>query len=94
MTNSLIQYNNIHETGEGLLLCGAQFNSGVIRYNLIQDCSTSYDYYSIGSGYFQIYNNIFYRSKDGNGTNNFDPWGGGNAAYFNNVFYDGKKTGI
>lgn len=94
VTNSLIQYNYIHEAGEGLLLCGVQFNSGVIRYNLIQDCSTSYVHYSMGSGYFQIYNNIFYRSKDGNGTNNFDPWGGGNVAYFNNVFYDGKKQGF
>ena len=94
VTNSLIQYNYIHEAGEGLLLCGVQFNSGVIRYNLIQDCSTSYVHYSMGSGYFQIYNNIFYRSKDGNGSNNFDPWGGGNVAYFNNVFYDGKKQGF
>ena len=28
----------------------------------------------MGSGYFQTYNNVFYRSADGNGTNNFDPW--------------------
>ncbi|WP_320930697.1 bacterial Ig-like domain-containing protein [Hungatella sp.] len=94
VTNALIQYNYIHEAGEGFLLCGVQFNSGVIRYNLVQDCSTSYVHYSMGSGYFQIYNNIFYRSKDGNGTNRFDPWGGGNVAYFNNVFYDGKKQGF
>lgn len=36
MTNALIQYNYIHDTGEGLLLCGVEFNSGVIRYNLIR----------------------------------------------------------
>lgn len=94
VTNALIQYNYIHEAGEGFLLCGVQFNSGVIRYNLVQDCSSSYVHYSMGSGYFQIYNNIFYRSKDGNGTNNFDPWGGGSASYFNNVFYDGKEQGF
>lgn len=93
-TNALIQYNYIHDCGEGLLLCGVQFNSGVIRYNLIQDCGRSYVHYSMGSGYFQIYNNVFYRSADGNGTNNFDPWGGGKATYFNNVFYDGKKQGF
>lgn len=93
-TNALIQYNYIHDCGEGLLLCGVQYNSGVIRYNLIQDCGRSYIHYSMGSGYFQIYNNIFYRSADGNGTNNFDPWGGGKASYFNNVFYDGKKQGF
>ncbi len=93
-TNALIQYNYIHDCGEGLLLCGVQFNSGVIRYNLIQDCGRSYIHYSMGSGYFQIYNNVFYRSADGNGTNNFDPWGGGKASYFNNVFYDGKKQGF
>ena len=93
-TNALIQYNYIHDCGEGLLLCGVQYNSGVIRYNLIQDCGRSYIHYSMGSGYFQIYNNVFYRSADGNGTNNFDPWGGGKASYFNNVFYDGKKQGF
>ena len=93
-TNALIQYNYIHDCGEGLLLCGVQYNSGVIRYNLIQDCGRSYIHYSMGSGYFQIYNNVFYRSADGNGTNNFDPWGGGKATYFNNVFYDGKKEGF
>lgn len=94
VTNALIQYNYIHDCGEGLLLCGVEYNSGVIRYNLVQDCGRSYVHYSMGSGYFQIYNNVFYRSADGNGTNNFDPWGGGTASYFNNVFYDGKKTGF
>ena len=93
-TNALIQYNYMHDCGEGLLLCGVQYNSGVIRYNLIQDCGRSYVHYSMGSGYFQIYNNVFYRSAEGNGTNNFDPWGGGKVSYFNNVFYDGKKQGF
>ena len=27
-TNALIQYNYIHDCGEGLLLCGVQYNSG------------------------------------------------------------------
>lgn len=94
VTNALIQYNYVHNAGEGFLLCGVQFNSGVVRYNLVQDCGRSYIHYSMGSGYFQIYNNVFYRSKDGNGTSNFDPWGGGKAGYFNNVFYDGKGTGF
>ena len=94
VTNALIQYNYIHNCGEGLLLCGVEFNSGVIRYNLVQDCGRSYVHYSMGSGYFQIYNNVFYRSADGNGTANFDPWGGGTVTYFNNVFYDGKESGF
>ena len=71
-----------------------KFNSGIIRYNLIQDCLYSYVHYSMGGGYFQFSNNVFYRSKDGNGTSNFDPWGGGTASYVNNVFYDGKGTGF
>ncbi len=69
-----------------------KFNSGIIRYNLIQDCLYSYVHYSMGGGYFQFSNNVFYRSKDGNGTSSFDPWGGGTASYVNNVFYDGKGT--
>ncbi len=94
VTNALIQYNYVHDCGEGFLLCGVAFNSGVIRYNLVQDCRFSYVHYSMGSGYFQIYNNVFYRSKDGSGTSNFDPWGGGKVSYVNNVFYDGKGTGF
>lgn len=93
-TNILIQYNYVHDCGEGLLLCGMKFNSGIIRYNLIQDCLYSYVHYSMGGGYFQFSNNVFYRSKDGNGTSKFDPWGGGTASYVNNVFYDGKGTGF
>lgn len=94
VTNALIQYNYVHDCGEAFLLCGVQFNTGVIRYNLAQDCKRSYVHYSMGSGYFQIYNNVFYRSADGTGTGNFDPWGGGKTAYFNNVFYDAKETGF
>ena len=93
-SNILIQYNYIHDCGEGLLLCGMRYNSGTIRYNLIQDCTSSYIHYSMGGGYFQINNNVFYRSKDGYGTSNFDPWGGGTASYVNNIFYDGKGTGF
>ena len=94
VTNALIQYNYVHDCGEGFLLCGVQLNSGIIRYNLVQDCKASYVHYSMGSGYFQLYNNVFYRSADGNGTSNFDPWGGGKVSYVNNVFYDGKKQGF
>lgn len=93
-TNILIQYNYVHGCGEGVLLCGVAFNSGIVRNNLIQDCGRSYIHYSMGNGYFQIANNVFYRSKNGNGTANFDPWGGGTASYVNNVFYDGKETGF
>lgn len=93
-SNILIQYNYIHDCGEGLLLCGMSYNSGTIRYNLIQDCTSSYIHYSMGGGYFQINNNVFYRSKDGYGTSNFDPWGGGTASYVNNIFYDGNGTGF
>ena len=93
-SNILIQYNYIHDCGEGLLLCGMSYTSGTIRYNLIQDCTSSYIHYSMGGGYFQINNNVFYRSKDGYGTSNFDPWGGGTASYVNNIFYDGKGTGF
>lgn len=90
VSNALIQYNYIHDAGEGFLLCGMRFNTGIIRYNLVQDCRTSYVHYSMGGGHFQLYNNVFYNSPDGNGTTNFDPWGGGSASYMNNIFYDGK----
>lgn len=55
VSNCLIQYNYIHDVGEGFLLCGMHFNSGVIRYNLVQDCTTSYVHYSMGGGHFQFY---------------------------------------
>ena len=95
-TNILIQYNYIHDCGEGFLLCGVRFNSGVIRYNLVQDVTKSYVHYYTGTGYFQIYNNMFYRSADNEAaTNNFDIYGNGSiCSYVNNVFYDAQGEGF
>ena len=93
-SNILIQYNYVRDCGEGLLLCGQQFNTGIIRYNLIQDISSCYIHYAMGSGYFQFYNNVFYRS-DANYSNYIDRYGNGSyCAYVNNVFYDAAGDGF
>lgn len=65
-TNALIQYNYIHECGDGILLCGFIYGSSVVRYNVIQDCSASKRYLNIhgDKGYNYVYNNIFYNSGD------------------------------
>ena len=96
VTNALIQYNYIHDCGEGFLLCGMDYNTGIIRYNLLQDMDRAYLRYFVKSGYFQIYNNNFYRSKTGQGTNKFDWWslGSGTGIYMNNIMYDGKGEGF
>ena len=93
-SNILIQYNYVRDCGEGLLLCGQQFNTGIIRYNLIQDISSCYIHYAMGSGYFQFYNNVFYRS-DASYSNYIDRYGNGSyCSYVNNVFYDAAGDGF
>lgn len=94
-SNILIQYNYLHDCGEGILLCGVQFNSGTVRYNLIKDTGRGYVHYSTGKkGKFIFHNNIFYRSKT-SASRVFDHETGGTVvSYTNNIFYDATGEGF
>ncbi|WP_168735666.1 S-layer homology domain-containing protein [Cohnella fermenti] len=64
-TNALIQYNYLHDNGDGILLCGFTYGSAVVRYNVIKDSESGKRYLNIhgNKGHNYIYNNIFYNSR-------------------------------
>lgn len=109
-TNALIQYNYVHDNGDGILLCGSVYGSSVIRYNVIQDSDSSKRYLNIHGrkGYNYIYNNIFYNSTDSDVTFVYSSGGSSylnssvNLHYIaNNIFYSpyakatvGDGTGV
>ncbi|WP_432890055.1 carboxypeptidase regulatory-like domain-containing protein [Kribbella sp. CA-245084] len=62
-TNILVQGNYIHDSGEGVLLCGFGFGSAVVRYNIIQDVDRNYVNPHGDSGVNVVYNNLMYNTR-------------------------------
>lgn len=99
-TNALIQYNYIHDTGDGILLCGFVYGSAVVRYNVIQDAEKRYLNPHGDKGVNYVYNNIFYNSREVSHVPFIESSGGssylgksGNMHYFyNNVFYNAAES--
>lgn len=99
-TNVLIQYNYIHDTGDGILLCGFTYGSSVVRYNVIQDAEKRYLNPHGDKGVNYVYNNIFYNSREVSNVPFIESSGGssylgksGNMHYFyNNIFYNAAKN--
>lgn len=61
-TNVVIQYNYIHNNGDGIMTCGFAYNSAVIRYNLFKDNTGLWLHDYVKRGWMQAYNNIFYNT--------------------------------
>lgn len=87
-TNILIQYNYIHDNGDGILICQFSFGSTVIRYNVLES-NTRYPIYlhSDRQAVAEVYNNTIY-----NDASNYLIYGYGsslNATYNirNNILY-------
>lgn len=105
-TNTMIQYNYIHDTGDGILLCGFIFGSAVVRYNVIQDAEKRYLNPHGDKGVNYVYNNIFYNTKESSHVPFVESSGGSNYLnktanmhyLYNNVFYNAagktKTVGI
>lgn len=62
-TNILVQGNYIHDSGEGVLLCGFGFGTAVVRYNIIQDVDRNYVNPHGDSGVNVVYNNLMYNTR-------------------------------
>ncbi|WP_311212240.1 MULTISPECIES: PxKF domain-containing protein [unclassified Arthrobacter] len=62
-SNILIQGNYVHDSGEGILLCGFSFSTAVVRYNIIQDIDRNYINPHGDSGVNVIYNNLMYNTR-------------------------------
>ncbi|CUQ51733.1 Cna B domain-containing protein [Hungatella hathewayi] len=100
-TNILIQYNYIHDTGDGILLCGFIFGTSVVRYNVIKDAQKRYINPHGDKGVNYVYNNILYNTIEKSNLPFIESSGGnsvylnksGNMHYFNNnIFYNTAKT--
>lgn len=100
-TNILIQYNYIHDTGDGILLCGFIFGTSVVRYNVIKDAQKRYINPHGDKGVNYVYNNILYNTIEKSNLPFIESSGGngvylnksGNMHYINNnIFYNTAKT--
>ena len=63
-TKTVIQYNYIHDNGDGILLCQFNFGDSIVRYNILQNNSRYQIYLHSDAGTnSQIYNNTVYNNK-------------------------------
>ena len=63
-TKTIIQYNYIHDNGDGILLCQFNFGDSIVRYNILQNDSRYQIYLHSDPGTTsQIYNNTVYNGK-------------------------------
>ncbi|OCT15398.1 hypothetical protein A8709_15060 [Paenibacillus pectinilyticus] len=97
-TNILIQYNYIHDTGDGILLCGFTFGTATVRYNILKDAAPAKRFLNPhgDKGTQLVYNNIFYNTRAGTDVTFVNSSGGSaylnDSDYFvklyNNIFYN------
>ncbi|MHA7987514.1 carboxypeptidase regulatory-like domain-containing protein [Rathayibacter sp. CAU 1779] len=62
-SNILMQDNYLHDSGEGVLLCGFGFGTSIVRYNVIQDVARNYVNPHGDSGVNVIYDNLMYNTR-------------------------------
>jgi hypothetical protein len=95
-TKTIIQYNYVHDNGDGILLCQFSFGDSVIRYNILQNNSRYQVYlHSDQAASSQIYNNTVYNNKANSGV----VYGYGDsllASYTlrNNIFFAAAANGV
>jgi len=64
-TRVTIQYNYMHDNGDGLLLCQFPFGDCVVRYNILQNNSRYQMYlHSDSKAVASVYNNVVYNAKN------------------------------
>ncbi|WNS43715.1 S-layer homology domain-containing protein [Paenibacillus sp. MMS20-IR301] len=92
-TKMLIQYNYVHDNGDGILICQFSFGDTIIRYNVLES-NTRYPIYlhSDKKAVAEIYNNTIY-----NDTSGYMIYGYGtslNATYNirNNILYTARAV--
>ncbi|GAB3601524.1 carboxypeptidase regulatory-like domain-containing protein [Microbacterium tumbae] len=101
-SNILIQGNYVHESGEGILLCGFGFGTAVVRYNVIQDIDRNYINPHGDSGVNVVHNNLMVNTVRPirNNTVGFFESSGSAASYLtaknphhvlNNVFLNARE---
>ncbi|MFD1124189.1 DUF5776 domain-containing protein [Lentilactobacillus raoultii] len=62
VSNTIFQYNYLHDNGDGFLICGFGYNGLIIRYNFLKD-NTGIDFRdSVDGGFVSIDNNLIYNT--------------------------------
>lgn len=60
-TKTIIQYNYVHNNGDGILLCQFEFGDVIVRYNVVTQSSRySVNLHSDSAATSEIYNNLFF----------------------------------
>jgi len=95
-TKTVIQYNYIHDNGDGILLCQFPFGDSIVRYNILQNNSRYQIYlHSDPSTASQIYNNTVYNDRSLTAV----AYGYGDALMAtytlqNNIFFAAAASGV
>ncbi len=99
-TNTVIQYNYVHDNGDGILLCQFAFGDSVVRYNLVANNSRwAINLHSDSSAKNETYNNLFYIQGLGSG-NLVGSSGGseyltsGSYKLTNNIFHSSRSQSL
>jgi hypothetical protein len=92
-TDVIIQYNYVHDNGDGIMAC-SEFSTVIIRYNVLYNNKELWIRDGADSGYIQVLNNIFYNTLNQStikfthtGKYNNESW-----EYKNNVFYNASAN--
>jgi hypothetical protein len=99
-TNTVIQYNYVHDNGDGILLCQFAFGDSVVRYNLVANNSRwAINLHSDPAAENQTYNNLFFVQGLSSG-NLVGSSGGseylnsGSYQFTNNIFHSSRSQSL
>ena len=92
-TNIVVQYNFVHDNGDGILLCEFSFGSVIVRYNILRN-NTRYPLYlhSDKAATAAIYNNTVYNTVSGYLTYGYGTSLTSTYSIRNNVYYTSKAN--
>jgi Right handed beta helix region len=94
-TNIVVQYNFLHDNGDGILLCEFSFGSVIVRYNVLKS-NTRYPIYlhSDKAATADIYNNTIYNDVSGYLTYGYGSSLAAKYAIRNNVYRSTRANAV
>jgi parallel beta-helix repeat protein len=94
-TNVVVQYNFVHDNGDGILLCQFSFGSVTVRYNVLKS-NTRYPVYlhSDKAATADIYNNTVYNNVSGYLTYGYGSSLAATYTIRNNIYHSTKANAV
>ena len=94
-TNVVLQYNFVHDNGDGILLCEFSFGSVIVRYNVLKS-NTRYPIYlhSDKAATADIYNNTIYNNVSGYLTYGYGTSLTSTYTIRNNIYHSTKANAV